>query len=58
MADSQKHRVEEARAFAKAQGAVDDFVGYVDDAWGGYWQCKTKYGPYTFRLRDQDVKRR
>lgn len=26
-------------------------VGWVDDAWGGYYQCGTPDGLWTFRLK-------
>lgn len=59
---NQKHRREEAEAKAKQAQATGP-VGYISDAWGGYWQCQTVYGPWTFRLADdaravppQDVK--
>ena len=36
---------------AKAgQGAPVGFVGFVNDAWGGYWQASVGGVPYTFQI--------
>lgn len=32
-------------------------VGFVPDKWGGYWQCASEFGPYTFRLKENDLNR-
>jgi hypothetical protein len=37
-------------AEAKVKGVATTPVYFVDDRWGGYWQCGTAHGPYTFRL--------
>ncbi|WP_448043755.1 hypothetical protein [Bradyrhizobium liaoningense] len=34
---------------ARKEGATGD-VYRVEDAWGGYWQCASPYGPYMFRI--------
>jgi hypothetical protein len=46
---------EYARALAKArkEGAIGA-VYRIEDAWGGYWQCPTKFGPYNFRVGPND----
>jgi hypothetical protein len=49
----QKHRQCEADEKARRSGATTP-VHYIADAWGGYWQCGTEHGPYTFRLKDGD----
>jgi hypothetical protein len=37
-----------AEQIAKREGGSK--LWFVHDAWGGYWQCSTPNGPYTFRL--------
>lgn len=41
---------ERERAEAHVKNFATGPVWRVEDAWGGYWQCQTAYGPYTFRL--------
>lgn len=42
-------RYGEALQVARNQGCTG-LVHHVEDAWGGYWQCESEHGPYTFRL--------
>jgi hypothetical protein len=38
-----------AHWMAHKAGAIGP-LGFIDDAWGGYWQCATVYGPWNFRV--------
>lgn len=47
---------QQALLWAKKNGMVG-MLYRVEDAWGGYWQCKTKNGIYNFSTgKDGSVK--
>ena len=46
-------RIKEAWEIALRNGAIGP-LHRVEDKWGGYWQCETVYGPYTFRASGQE----
>ena len=52
---AESDRQQEAEAKALKEGCELP-VHRVEDVWGGYWQCKSPSGVYTFRLPPLEAK--